>query len=160
MIGWHDFFIATAGASAALSGLIFVSVSINLSRILAVPSLPSRALISLMLLLTILIYSLLLLVPSESLDSIAIEILLVGLISWTAISRVDYDIFKTKEKQYRNVYLLHMSLNQVAILPYFVCGFYLFNGNASGLYWLVASVIFSFLKASLDAWVLLIEINR
>ena len=124
------------------------------------PGLPSRALISLMLLLTILIYSLLLLVPSESLDSIAIEILLVGLISWTAISKVDYDIFKTKEKQYRNVYLLHMSLNQVAILPYFVCGFYLFNGNASGLYWLVASVIFSFLKASLDAWVLLIEINR
>ncbi len=40
---WHDIFIATAGASAALTGLIFVEVSINLSRILAIPTLPGRA---------------------------------------------------------------------------------------------------------------------
>jgi hypothetical protein len=32
---WHDLFIAAAGATAALSGLIFVAVSINLRDILA-----------------------------------------------------------------------------------------------------------------------------
>src|SRR5271169_1869497 len=32
---WHDLFIAAAGAAAALSGLIFVAVSINLREILA-----------------------------------------------------------------------------------------------------------------------------
>jgi hypothetical protein len=45
---WHDFFIACAGASAALMGLIFVGVSINLTRILSFPTLPGRALISMM----------------------------------------------------------------------------------------------------------------
>lgn len=33
---WHDLFIAAAGAAAALSGLIFVAVSINLRDIFAV----------------------------------------------------------------------------------------------------------------------------
>ena len=32
--------------------------------------------------------------------------------------------------------------------------------GVDGLYWLVPAVIFSLLKALLDAWVLLVEINR
>lgn len=157
---WHDFFIATAGASAALTGLIFVGVSINLSRILAVPTLPGRALISMMLLLTILIISLLMLVPSETTETIALEILITGLLSWIIILTVDFGILTNKEEHYKKLYLLNMTLNQIALLPYLVSGYYLINGNNSGLYWLVISVIGSFLKASLDAWVLLIEINR
>ena len=31
---WHDFFIGVAGAAAALTGLLFVSLSINLEQIL------------------------------------------------------------------------------------------------------------------------------
>jgi modulator of FtsH protease len=32
--------------------------------------------------------------------------------------------------------------------------------GAVGLYWVVAAIILSFLKAIVDAWVLLVEINR
>ena len=63
---WNDFYIAIAGASATLTGLIFVGVSISLTKILAIRGLPDRALLSLVLLLNALVLSLLFLVPGLS----------------------------------------------------------------------------------------------
>jgi hypothetical protein len=40
---WEGLFIAEAGASAALAGLLFVAVSINLTKILEVPGRSGRA---------------------------------------------------------------------------------------------------------------------
>ena len=53
-----------------------------------------------------------------------------------------------------------MFIDQLALLPYIVGGILLLEGALSGCYWVVGSVIISFLKATLDAWVLLVEINR
>jgi hypothetical protein len=40
---WANFFVAEVGASAALTGLIVVAISVNLSKILAYEQLPRRA---------------------------------------------------------------------------------------------------------------------
>ena len=40
---WHDFFTATTAAAAAVTGLLFVALSINLAAILKEPRLPGRA---------------------------------------------------------------------------------------------------------------------
>jgi hypothetical protein len=64
MADWHDFFLATAGATAVLAGLVFVGVSINLDTIMANPvyGLAGRALEALVMLVAVLVVTCLLLV--------------------------------------------------------------------------------------------------
>jgi hypothetical protein len=161
MTGWENFFIAEVGASAALAGLIFVGVSINLNRILSLPQLPNRALLTLILLLTILIISSLLLVPGQPLMLIGIEVLIIGLVTWTLATVLDIRTLQKTDAKYRRPFAsTSMVLSQLAALPYPIAGIILLISGANGLYWLVPAVIFSFIKAIVDAWVLLVEINR
>ncbi len=157
---WHDFFVASAGSSAALTGLIFVGISINLSKVLSEASLPGRALVSLILLLTVMIISLLVLIPFKSLQPPGIIILSVGVLGWILLIATDIRVFKSRDKAYRNTYLFNFIINQVAVVPYIISGLLLINGQENGFNWAAVSLVFSFIKASADAWVLLIEINR
>jgi hypothetical protein len=161
IIEWHDFFIATGGAAAALTGLLFVGVSISLEKILSIPTLPERAIISLSLLLTILILSILVLVPGQPIGVVALEILVVAILSWILISKIDINTYNNKDRIHRRkLHRVNMLLDQVSLLPYIICSVFLLANSENGLYWIVPAFIFSFLKAVLDAWVLLVEINR
>jgi len=73
LLGWHDFFLASAGATAALLGLLFVGVSINLSAIAADErvDLRTRAAQAFANLVFVLVIALLMLVPNPEPSFIA-----------------------------------------------------------------------------------------
>src|ERR1700749_3874310 len=71
---WHDFFVGTIGASAALTGLLFVAISINLEQILKYPQLPGRAAATLGMLVSALVVSGFGLAPGQSIRALGIEI--------------------------------------------------------------------------------------
>lgn len=79
---WANFLVAQVGASAALLGLLFVGVSLNLSKILSMPPLPNRALLAMMLLLGVLIASMLLLIPDQYSWAAGAELLAIGTLVW------------------------------------------------------------------------------
>jgi hypothetical protein len=72
---WKDLFVASAGAAAALAGLVFVAVSINIERILKYDGLPERALQTVLLLLSVVLVSIIGLIPGQSRIALGAELL-------------------------------------------------------------------------------------
>jgi modulator of FtsH protease len=158
---WSDFFAAQLGASAALTGLLFVGVSINLGKILEGALLPLRAFMALVLLIVVLVLSSLLIMPGQSATAIGIEALAIGTALWAFGTAVEIrGWIHLPPQQHRVTYLGNAVLLQAATLPYMIGGILLLAGDPSAFYWLGVSVILSFVKAMIDSWVLLVEINR
>jgi hypothetical protein len=156
---WHDLFIAEAGAAAALAGLLFVAVSINLKQILAFPVLPARAAAVLATLIVALVVSTLALVPSQGRHVLGVELLLACGPVWLfmLISRLQIG---RSEHQKDSEYALELTLMNLAIAPFVVAGASLIIGHGGGLYWAVPALVFVFISAADNAWVLLVEIMR
>lgn len=160
MVNWDTFFAAQVGASAALAGLIFVGVSINMSRILSVRRLPERALQALIVLIVVLLTSSVLLVPGQPVQAAGVEVLLIGGVAWAFNLSIDLKSLQAMKGEYYGRYLNNTVLGQIALLPYVVGGILIAAFGGVGVYLLVPGVLLCFLKGLLDAWVLLVEINR
>jgi hypothetical protein len=158
--GWHELFLAEAGASAALAGLLFVAVSINLSRILEVPGRHGRAGEAIVLLVDVLVVSTLMLVPGQSRVVLGVELLVVGLAAWSILVGIHVRAVRGRVPPSGSVLIGRVVLAQVAALPFLVAGASLLLQAGGGLYWLVPGIVFCLVVAVLDAWVLLIEILR
>ena len=156
---WTDVYVASAGAAAALAGLVFVAVSINVEQILSFPGVPERGLVTVMVLLGVVVASLFGLHPDQSVEALGAELLAVGVVLTAAALVLP---IRSRPRDGTESHLVSaLALGLVGSVPYVVAGVLLLSGQAaSGREWLFAAIVSAIVAGVLNAWVLLIEIRR
>jgi hypothetical protein len=159
-VTWDSFFTAEVGASAALAGLIFVSITINLQRIVANPSVTLRAFQALLLLVGTFILAALLLVPGQSPEEQGAELLVVTVALWGALDGLELSAWRRASAIYRGFLTGHSIQIQIPYIFAVIGSISLLLSSPSALYWFVPATLASFLIAIFEAWVLTIPILK
>jgi modulator of FtsH protease len=148
-------------AAAALAGLLFVAISINLTRIVAISGLPERAGMTLLLLIGIVVVSTLGLVPGQTPMIFGIELLAFGTIHTAFVFMLRGRIVHSEAARVSPVPPWVREVGHVVTtIPFVAAGALEMLGVPGALYWIAPAVVSSFAIAGLSAWVLLVEIIR
>lgn len=160
LANWGLALTAMASAAAALTGLLFVALSINLQRIVASRFLINRAIEVLVLLVAALILSTLLLMPGQRKGAAAIEILALAISTSFVVGAIQIradrsELGLTRSRFGFRIFVAHAG-------PFFllVGGLSLMAQTGGGLYWVVPALLAEVIAAIVGAWVLLVEIVR
>jgi modulator of FtsH protease len=159
--GWNEFYVAVAGAAAALAGLIIVAMSVTIKEILASKSLPSRAAATISSMALILLLAIFGLIPHQTDVLFGIEIIVasaVGMIPVLVMSQrvlTDTELPTASSTRWFRVFagILPVALSLVG-------GFLVVAGSSAGLVLVAATIAIVFVTSMLNAWVLLVEVQR
>jgi modulator of FtsH protease len=156
--GWKDFFAAVSGAAAALAGLLFVALSINLTRIIN-RGIVDRAAETLILLSSVLTVGLLGLIP-QSPTAFGCELLAAASLTWGVGTYLHAKALRFRLYDTTFHVFLRVTFAQSATLPLLIGAVTLLLRRGGGLYWLAAGLILPLLVSMINAWILLVEIMR
>jgi hypothetical protein len=158
---WSNFFLGELGASAALAGLLFVSVSVNQTRILALGRMADRGLEALAMLFLVIVVASLPLVPGQPLRLLGAEILAAGIATIAAVVPLQRAYLGSTQPIYLRQTSRMVGINRLAVGLVALAGAVVAcRGDGIGLYFLPPGILLTFIASGANAWVLLIEINR
>ena len=154
---WQGFAEMTGGASGALTGLLFVAVSLNASRIAGHQGLRASAAQTLVLFIAPLVMAAVLLAPGQSDQVLGAELIAVGLItSWIllGIRRVKHGL--TDDDKQLIAIFNKRAPNVMVMLLFVASGIALASGAAAGLYLLLPASLVAQVSGVLNAWYFLL----
>ncbi|MDT5208859.1 MAG: hypothetical protein QOF67_1274 [Mycobacterium sp.] len=154
---WTDFANTVAGGAAALAGLLFVGLSLNLSDVLKYPGVPARAAVTLGLTVGILLTAILVATPGQDRRALAAEI---GVLGLAIAAGVIVALQQQRSGKHPIRAVTSTLLLGVPALLLMGAAVSLWLQRGGGLYWVTAAVTTGFVSATANAWVLLVEIRR
>ena len=157
---WHDFYVMAGGAAAALTGLLFVAMSLHSSAITRHPLYGGRAVATLISLMTILFISGAVLIPGQSALAVGIEVGLFALYrviaTYRLARRIRHSYFAGLSRGRRFLETTGVSIGNVLFVASAVS---LMVGAGGGFYILAAVMPLMFGWNGYVAWVLLTEVS-
>jgi hypothetical protein len=173
---WENFAVITGSAAGALTGLLFVAVSLNRDRIVGHAGLRAEAGQTLVLFIVALLLAVLLVIPGMSASTLGVVLVVVALVSGVTLSLIGRNQSRPKRGESRGrprsrdserpkfsdlsaedqLYRLldAVSPNLLSMLSVLIAGCLLLAGG-NGLYWLAAAVLLALGGGVVNAWLFL-----
>jgi hypothetical protein len=153
---WHDYFVVVGGGSAALTGLVFVAMTLHLQEIVSDPVQRHRSRTILAGLTAVFIRCALVLMGGQNAQAIAVEIFgVLVVVEWLLYTSIRQAARSADQG------VLWRTIGSFACLLFEQAGaVVLFLGNSWGLYMVGIGMMSSFIFMVTGAWLLLVGVGQ
>jgi len=154
---WLSFGEALAAVGGALTGLLFVAVSVKSNVLAASLGLRSRAAQTLVLFLTSVLIAVLLVAPQPA-AALGWELLAVALVTGTALFILDRRAGHSSDQGWAR-YIERFSPNTITAALVAVAGLTFLLKAGGGVYWLIPASVAGLVGGVVNAWLFLVRLT-